>query len=100
MIETIISLPVLISGAIMDFKYRKVFIMPFIMASACGIIVNAAVYKRDFKHYALGVGLSVLLVLICLISKKIMGLGDGLAILMTGCVFNSKSMLIIVLLSL
>ena len=48
MIETIISLPVLISGAIMDFKYRKVFIMPFIMASACGIIVNAAVYKRDF----------------------------------------------------
>ena len=28
-----------------------------------------------------------------------MGLGDGLAILMTGCVFNSKSMLIIVLLS-
>ena len=57
MIETIISLPVLISGAIMDFKYRKVFIMPFIMASACGIIVNAAVYKRDFKHYALGVGL-------------------------------------------
>ena len=60
------------------------------MASACGIIVNAAVYKRDFKHYALGVGLSVLLVLICLISKKIMGLGDGLAILMTGCVFNSK----------
>lgn len=46
MIETIISLPVLISGAIMDFKYRKVFIRPFIMASACGIIVNAAVYKR------------------------------------------------------
>lgn len=99
MIENVISLPVLISGAIMDYKYRKVYIMPFIVAAVCGIIINVAIYRRGLENYALGMALSVLLIVICLITKNIMGLGDALAMLMTACIFNSKSMLIIVLLS-
>lgn len=74
----------LIIGAIMDLRYKKVHIALTAVYFAIGVIFNICTGGQAFGSIVGGVFIGILLLLISIITKGKVGIGDGLIVSVLG----------------
>lgn len=78
----------LFSSSLIDLRYKKISIPIVLIYLGMGVLWRIAFCKADFLSILLGMALGVFLILVSKLCKGAIGMGDGILLIVTGCMLG------------
>lgn len=71
-------------AAYRDWKEKQIYLYMPIMAGIVGLILHLLYQERTLLEIFLGAGLGVIMIIIALVSRESIGIGDGVMLMVSG----------------